>query len=126
MPGLNDLACRRTRRSDLARRVGFELGETDEIVGGIQLGFRRVDLGLSGLLGLRRRIEIGARGPPLCQQRLLPFVMVACLRQLALCGGKSRLRLPQRIQLVLGLQSRQQLPGLNPIAKLGVVREQAS
>ena len=126
LPGLNDLAGGWTCRGDLARRVGSEFGETHEIVGDTQLGLRRLDLRLGGLLCLRRHIEIGARGPPLCQQRLLTFVVVACLRQLALRGRKGRLRLPQRVQLVLRFQSRQQLPGLNPITNLGVVRQQAS
>ena len=126
LPGLNDLAGRRTCRGDLARRVGSEFGEADEVVGGAQLGLRRVDLRLGGLLRLRRHLEIGARGPPLCQQRLLTFVVIARLRQLALRGGKGRLCLPQRVQLVLRLQSRQQLSGLNPIADLGVIRQQAS
>jgi hypothetical protein len=85
---------------------------------GTELGFGGVYLGISSLLRLRRDLEIGPRRPTLRQKRLLALEMIASLRQLPLGGRQTRLRLPQRVQLVLWFKSRQYLPGLHPVPEL--------
>ena len=76
------------------RRVGLELREAHQIVCGTELGFSGIYLRLSGLLRLRRDLEIGARRPSLRKKRLLAFEMIARLRQLPLGGRQTCLRLP--------------------------------
>ena len=72
---------------------------------GMELGFGGIYLRLSGLLPLRRNIEIGPRRPSLRQKRLLALKMIARLRQLPLGGREACLRLPQCVQLVLRFES---------------------
>jgi hypothetical protein len=88
------------------------------------LGFGGIHLRLGGLLRLRRDIEIGPCRPSLRKKRLLAFEMIARLRQLALGGRETCLRLPQCVQLVLWFQSCHELPGLHPIPKLAAVFQQ--
>jgi hypothetical protein len=65
LPGLNNFARPRANRCDDARRIRFELGEADQVVGRFQLGFCRVDLGLCGLLRLLCLVVVRSRGPAL-------------------------------------------------------------
>ena len=106
------------------RRIGLEFGEADQIVCGVELGFGGIDLRLSGLLRLRRDIEIGPRRPSLRKKRLLAFEMIARLRQLPLGGRQTCLRLPQCVQLVLRFKSCHDLPGLHPIPELAAAFQQ--
>ena len=126
LPGLNDFPGAWTDRRYDAGRVRLEFGEAHQIMCDLQLGFGRIDLRLRGVLPLRCDLEIGAGGPPLTQQRLLTIEMTARLGQLPLCGRKTRLRLPQCVQLVLGFEFRDDLSGLYPISEFAAVLQQAA
>ena len=124
LSGLNNFSRARAGCGDCPRRIGLEFGEAHQVVCGLELGFGGVDLRLSGLLRLRRDIEIGPRRPSLRKKRLLAFEMIARLRQLPLSGRETCLRLPQGVQLVLRFKSCHYLPGLHPIAELAAVFQQ--
>ncbi len=101
MSRLNDLVWLRADRGDDARRIGLELCEAHEIMCGLQLCFRRIDLRLGSLAGFFRLIKDGARRPSLRQQCFLPFEAIAGLGQLRLSGGQVRLCGTQGVHLVL-------------------------
>ena len=91
---------------------------------GTELGFGCIDLRLSGLLRLRRNLEIGPRRPSLRKKCLLAFVVIARLRQLPLGGRETCLRLPQCVQLVLRFKSCHYLPGLHPVPEFAGILQQ--
>jgi len=65
LPRLNDFSRARTCCGYDPRRIGLEFGEAHQIMCGMKLGFGGIYLRLSGLLRLRRDIEIGP-GRPSC------------------------------------------------------------
>ena len=126
LAGLDDFAGARPCFGDDARRVCPEFGEAHQVVGCLQLGLGGIDLGLRRLTGLFGLVEIHPGGPALRQQRFLSFEVIASLGQLALRSREGRLRLSQRVQLILRLQARQHLARLNGIAEAGVVFDDAA
>ena len=80
LPGLNNFPGAGTYRGDYPRRIGLELGETHQVMCGMELSFGCIHLRLSRLLGLGRDIVIGARRPSLCEKRLLAVEVIARLR----------------------------------------------
>ena len=76
---------------------------------------------LGGLQRLGCLVVAGAGCPALPEQRVLPLEMIAGRGQLSLRRHEIGLRSPQGIELVLRLQSRDDLARLHPVALLEIV-----
>jgi hypothetical protein len=124
--GLHHLAGAGADRGHHARSVGLEFGEADQIVRGLELGFRGIDLRLRGLHLLFGLVVVRACRPTLIEQRVLALEVISRLRQLALGCRQGGLCGAQRIQLVLRLEPRHHLSRLDPVAKFSVIDEQTA
>src|SRR3984885_2717959 len=96
--------------------VGLELGEAQPVLRDVHLRGRVVDPRLRRLQGLLRRIEDRPRGEASLHQVVLAIEIVLRLDYLTARGVERRLRRAHAIELVLRIELRQHLIGLDLVA----------
>jgi len=123
LTGLRNFPYTGADRGQHTRRIGPELRKADPVLGEFDLCFGGIDLRLRRLQRLRRIVVVGARRPALLEERVLTFEVIACLCQLPARSGQIGLRRAQGVQLVLRFETRDELAGFDPIAKIDVALE---
>ena len=118
LPGVNHLARLRADSGDHSSGVGRQDRVALLLARDPYLRLRRIDLGLGGQQLLLDLVEIGARGPPVLQELLLPRKGEARLGQHCLRRRKVGLRRAQRILLDLGIEPGDNLTCGEPVARV--------
>ena len=118
LPGVDDFARLGADGGDGARGVGEQSRVALLFPRGPQLRLRGVDLGLGAQELLLGVVEIGARGPAVLEQFLLPREGEARLGQRRLERGEIGFRRSRRIVLDLGIEPSDDLAGLEHIAHM--------